>query len=107
MAQYDDEIAAAFSEVSDEGMPVRFLLSNAEHTGVAQSLGSSMHLRDPGYEAENQIVIMSPRVQYTRDPSDYAREVLQVMSGAQVGKWIVVSVNADAAFYTFTCRPSL
>lgn len=103
--KFEDEIGAAFAEVSDRGMPVHFKLTNAKHTGVAQTLGSAEHLREAGYETEGAIVIASPISQYSRPPDEQTRERLEVLIGSLRGIYSVVKVNADAAHYSLTAIP--
>lgn len=103
---FERELGEAFSEVSDEGMPISFTLGNDEHTGVISSPTSDVHLREPGYEGVDQIVVMVPRVKLSRNPEEYVRQILQVTSGPQIGKWVVQAVNPDLAHYAITCVPS-
>jgi hypothetical protein len=106
MDGFEKEVSEAFLEVSTTGMPIPFRLTNENYMGVVQSTASFMHLREPGYEGENEILVYSPRIQFSNDPSDYVREILQVDAGPQQGQWVVQSVNTDLAHYIFTCRPS-
>lgn len=106
MDGFEKEVSEAFLEVSTTGMPIPFRLTNENYKGVVQSTTSIMHLREPGYEGENEIVVYAPRIQFANDPSDYIREILQVDGGPQQGQWVVQSVNTDLAHYIFSCRPS-
>lgn len=106
MDGFEKEVSEAFLEVSTTGMPIPFRLTNENYTGVVQSTASMMHLREPGYESEKEIVVYAPRIQFSNDPTKYIREILQVDGGPQQGLWVVQSVNTDLAHYIFTCRPS-
>lgn len=100
------EVGEAFGEIAERGMPVRFRLSNDGHTGTVLSTSSATHLREPGYEADDQIVIYCPRVQFARPPAEEnARETLSILEGANAGEWTVISVNADVAHYIFNAVP--
>lgn len=106
MNDFEREVSESFSEVSDEGMPVAFTLTNDDHTGVVSSPTSEMKLREPGYEGVDQIIVLAPRVKFARDPEEYARQILQILTGPWAGKWVVVATNPDLAHYAFTCIPS-
>jgi hypothetical protein len=106
MDGFEKEVSEAFLEVSTTGMPIPFRLTNENYKGVVQSTTSMMHLREPGYESENEIIVYAPGIQFANDPSEYVREILQVDAGPQQGQWVVQSVNTDLAHYIFSCRPS-
>lgn len=100
------EVGEAFDEVASKGMPVRFLLSSDRHKGVVLSTASFAHLREPGYEGEDQIIVYCPRSQFARPPADEnARETINVLEGANSGEWTVIAVNSDVAHHIFTCVP--
>ena len=46
MDDFEREVSEAFQEVSSEGMPIAFTLSNEAHTGVVMSTASLMVLRE-------------------------------------------------------------
>ena len=104
MDDFEKEVGEAFQEVAAEGMPISFRLSNEQHTGIVQSTASLMTLREPGYEAQDEIIVYSPRVQFSVNPEECEREKLEVMTGPQVGMWVVTAVNSDLAHYIFTCK---
>ncbi len=105
MDDFEREVGEAFNEVATEGMPISFRLTNEQHTGTIMSSASLMALREPGYEGINEIIIYCPRVQFSVDPSNSVREIIQVDGGPQIGKWTVKGVNSDLAHFIFTCKP--
>ena len=106
MDSFESEVSEAFLEVATQGMPVQFRLTNETYHGVVQSTASMMHMRESGYEAENEIVVYAPRIQFANAPDEYLRETLQIDTGPQQGKWVTVSINTDLAHFIFTCKPS-
>lgn len=106
MDDFTREVGEAFGEVSSRGMPIRFRLTNDLHRGVILSTKSVTHLREPGYEGEDQIIVYCPREQFARSPADAdVRENLSVEEGASAGEWTVIAVNSDVAHYIFTAVP--
>jgi len=106
MDDFEKEVGEAFLEVSTRGMPVQFRLTNEQYSGVIQSTASLMNLTEPGYEAQNEIIVYSPRVLFANPPDHFVREILQVDTGPQEGLYVVQSVNTDLAHFIFTCKPS-
>lgn len=103
---FEEELGEAFDEVASVAMPVQVRISGETYSGVVQAPPSDTPLREPGYEGQDQVVVMIPLVQFSQAPDDTKREVVEILSGPRIGKWILTSVNTDAAFYSLTCRPA-
>lgn len=102
---FQDELAAAFGEISAAGMPVAYKLSGEPHSGVVRSLPSEYLLQEPGLELIGGIVIASPLAQFPKRPQDGQREVVEVLEGPQCGSFELVGVQSDAGHYYLTCKP--
>ena len=106
MNDFEREVGEAFGEVCEKGMPILCKITNDEFNAVVQSTGSLVHLREPGYESEDTIIVTAPRSKFARSPEEYVRQILEVLEGPQAGVWVIQAVNPDVANYVFTCKPS-
>lgn len=106
MNDFEREVGEAFAEVANKGMPILCRITNDEFYAVVQSTTSIMHLREPGYESENTIIAVVPRMSLARSPEEYVRQILEVLEGPQQGTWVVQSINVDLANYVITCKPT-
>ena len=107
---FEEELAAAFAEVGKQAMPVRFMLSNSEYTGVARMDTDETPFNEVGYEPKNVLVIVAVREQFGHLPVTWPqggrREILQVMEGPYLGKWVLTDVAPDLAHFTLKCSAS-
>lgn len=106
MNDYEREVLAAAEEIAGQGMPIRCKLNNDEFSAVVQSTASEVHLREPGYESEDTVMVVAARSFFARNPEEYVRQILEVLEGPQQGTYVVQAVNPDLANFTFTCKPT-
>ena len=106
MNDFEREVNEAFKEVANEGMPILCRLNNDEFKGIVQSTVSNTHLREPGYEGENAIIIEAPRLSFARSPEEYIRQIVEVLEGPQEGDWVLQAVNVTLNSYIMTCKPT-
>lgn len=107
---FEEELAAAFAEVGKQAMPVRFMLSNAEYLGVCRMDTDETPMNEVGYEPKNVLVIVAVREQFGKLPVTWPqgarREILQVLDGPYLGKWVLTDVEGDLAHFTLKCSAS-
>lgn len=106
MNDFEREVLAASEEVADKGMPIACKLNDDPFNGIVQSTQSEVHLREPGYESEDTVVVSAPRSRFARNPEEYVRQILEVLEGPQAGVYVVQGVNPDLANFVFTCKPT-
>ncbi len=106
MNDFEREVLESFGEVAKEGMPILCKLNDDQFSGIVQSTASLVHLREPGYESEDTVMVTAPRGLFARNPEEYVRQILEVLEGPQAGVYVVQGVNPDLANFVFTCKPS-
>lgn len=107
---FEQEVLAAFGEVGKQAMPVRYRISNAEFTGVITTDSDEFPMNESGYEAQTTLRIMSDRGQWDANPVTWpqagSREIVQVLEGPFLGKWVLTDVKPDLAHFTLICSIS-
>lgn len=107
---FEEEVKAAFAEVGREAMPIRFTLTNGEFTGIIAQDNAGFPMNEVGYESKSTIRIAAHRSQWADNPVTWpqagSREIVQVLNGPFLGKWVLTDVQPDLAHFTLICSIS-
>lgn len=100
-----EEFAAGFN-AGAKPLATRYTLTNDDHFGVITGTQGAVQLTEPGYESQDGIIIVEAVANFTRPPNPEAREIIDILAGPFLGKWVLTGVVADNANFTLTCEAS-